>query len=261
MPFAYELINPPSTGMKAVTGWTYIYVLMFNIPGYSSKPFYVGQARGLTQRFNNHQMVTWHVARFGTPPRVYIAGLVRTEIASEAEQNLIVRLRRAGYRLTNTMIVRGGRIVRQDTGYLSEPRETTLRHLSLPSPKESVLLAWQAQFLPADGQRTTVSGSDLHPDEVLAYVETLEYATPAAREVSLAIAKAFDPGFQSAVIDIVPQFKGQHSAKSLYHTLMRMRDVWVFSKGMPPGKVKNYRLTKNHTAAIHKLRKQAAKAS
>lgn len=247
--------------MKAVTGWTYIYVLMFNIPGYSSKPFYVGQARGLTQRFNNHQMVTWHAARFGTPPRVYIAGLVRTEIASEAEQNLIARLRRSGYRLTNTMVVRGGRIVRQDTGRLSEPRETTLHYLSVPSPKESVLLAWQAQFLAADGHRTTVTGSDLNPDEVIAYVETLEYATPAARDVSVVIAKAFDPGFQCAVLDIVPQFKGLYSAKGLYHTLLRMRDVWVFSRGLPPGKVKNYRLTKRHTAAIHKLRKQAAKVS
>lgn len=71
-------------------------MLMFNIPGYPSKPFYVRQARGLTQRFGKHQMITWHVARFGPPPRVYIAGLVRAETADVAEQNLIARLRRAG---------------------------------------------------------------------------------------------------------------------------------------------------------------------
>jgi hypothetical protein len=252
--FAYELINPPATGLKAVPGWTHIYVLMFNIPGYASKPFYVGQARGLTQRFGNHQMITWHAARFGSPPKIYIAGLVRTETADLAEQNLIARLRRAGYRLTNSMVVRAGKIVRQTTAFLTEPRETTLHHLGTPSPRESVLLAWQAQFLPADGQRPTVSGSDLHPDEVLSYVEALEYPTPAARHVSLRIAEAFDPGFQCSVIDIVPEFKGKQSAKNLHHTLMRMRDVWVFSKGLQPGKVKSYRLTKKHTAAVLALR-------
>ncbi len=259
--FPYELINPPATGMKAVPGWTHIYVLMFNIPGYPAKPFYVGQARGLTQRFGSHQMITWHVARFGSPPRVFIAGLVRTETADVAEQNLIARLSRAGYRLTNTMVVRAGKVVRRPTVVLTEPLEATLHHLRTPAPKDSVLLAWQSQFAPTDGQRQTVSGSDLHPDEVMSYAEALEYPTLAARHVSLHIAKSFDPGFQCSVLDIVPEFKGQQSAKNLHHTLMRMRDVWVFSKGLQPGKVKSYRLTKKHRAAVLALRSQSASAS
>jgi hypothetical protein len=40
---------------------------------------------------------------------------------------------------------------------------------------------------------------------------------------------------------------------------MRLRDVWVFSKGLRAGKAKGYRLTKRHTAAVLALRLQYPK--
>ena len=252
--FAYDLINPPASGMKAGAGQTFIYVLMFNIPGHPSKPYYVGQAQGLRQRFGNHQMITWHVARFGSAPRVFIAGLVPSAIADHAEQNLIARLARAGYRLTNTMVQRAGRIVRRPTPFLSEPVEATLHHLNTPPPRGSVFLAWQAQFVPVKGNQRPVTGCELHPDEVLSYVEELGYRSPEAKEVSLELARAFDPGFQGTTLDIVHVFRGRHTAKHLKHTLMRLRDLWVFSKGLQAGRAKGYRLTKRHTAAILALR-------
>ncbi|GAB5079571.1 GIY-YIG nuclease family protein [Arthrobacter sp. AD-310] len=261
MPFAYELINPPASGMNAPAGRTFIYVLMFNISGYPSKPFYVGQARGLTQRFGNHQMITWHVARFGAPPRIFVAGQVPFDAADLAEQNLIARLARAGYRLTNTMVVRAGKIVRRPTPFLTEPREATLHHLNAPAPRDSVFLAWQAQFIPAGGTQRPVSGDELLPEEVLAYIESLEHNTPDAREVSLMIAKAFDPGFQGSTLDIVTAFKGKHSAKHLQHTLMRLRNVWVFRKGLQTERAKGYKLTRRHTAAILALRPMSPKRS
>lgn len=253
VPFAYELINPPAYGMTAATGRTFIYVLMFNIPGYPSKPFYVGQADRLTQRFGNHQMITWHVARFGTPPRIFIAGQVQSDTADLAEQNLIARLARAGYRLTNTMVMRAGKIVRRPTPFLTEPRESTLHHLNTPPPMDSVFLAWQAQFLPATATSRPVSEDELHPDEVLAYVEGLEYNSPAAREVSVLIAKAFDPGFRGSTVNIVREFEGGRPAE-LQRTLMQLRGVWVFSKGLRAGRAKGYRLTKRHTATVLALR-------
>jgi hypothetical protein len=257
VPFAYEIINPPASGMAAPPGRTFIYVLMFNIPGCRSKPFYVGQARGLTQRFGNHQMITWHVARFGAPPRIFIAGLVPSDAADLAEQNLIARLARAGYRLTNTMVVRAGKIVRRPTPFLTESREATLHHLGTPPPQESVFLAWQAQFQPANGIDRPVSGDELLPDEVLAYIEGLAYNSPNAKELSVLIASAFDPGFQTSTVDIVKELQGGHSAKHIQHTLMRLRDVWVFSKGLHAGRAKGYRLTKRHTAAVLALRSSA----
>lgn len=261
MSFTYELINPPATGMTAAAGRTHIYVLMFNIPGYPSKPFYVGQARGLTQRFGNHQMITWHVARFGTPPRIFIAGQVPSDTADLAEQNLIARLARAGYRLTNTMVVRAGKIVRRPTPFLTEPRESTLHHLGTSPPRDSVLLAWQAQFVPASGNHPPVSGDELHPDEVLAYIEGLEYNSPNAKELSLLIAKAFDPGFQGSILNIVRELQDRRqSTKQLQHTLMRLRDVWVFSKGLQKGRAKGYLLTKRHTAAVLALRSRSGSA-
>lgn len=122
MSFAYELVNPPSSGFKAGPGYTFIYVLMFNIPGYPSKPYYVGQAQGLRERFGNHHMITWHVARFESPPRVFIAGRVPADLADQAEQNLITRLTRAGYRLTNTMVQRAARLVKRDNSFLGAQR-------------------------------------------------------------------------------------------------------------------------------------------
>lgn len=179
--------------------------------------------------------------------------------ADLAEQNLIARLARAGYRLTNTMIVRAGKIVRRPTPFLTEPREATLHHLSTPAPRDSVFLAWQAQFIPASGNQRPVSGDELHPDEVLAYVEGLEYSSPAAREVSVLIAKAFDPGFQGSTIDVVQAFQGKHNPGHLQHILMRLRGVWVFRKGLQAGRAKGYRLTRRHTAAILALRSQSPK--
>ncbi|MGR0161193.1 GIY-YIG nuclease family protein [Paenarthrobacter nitroguajacolicus] len=257
MSFAYELINPPASGMNAAAGRTFIYVLMFNIAGYPSKPFYVGQARGLTQRFGNHQMITWHVARFGAPPRIFIAGQVPSAAADLAEQNLIARLARAQYRLTNTMVVRAGKIVRRPTPFLTEPREATLYHLGTPAPRESVFLAWQAQFILASGDQLPVSGDELHPDEVLSYVESLEYNSPDAREVSVLIANAFDPGFQNSIVDVVQAFQGKHKPGDLQNILMRLRDVWVFRKGLQAGRAKGYRLTRRHTAAILALRSRS----
>ena len=99
-----------------------------------------------------------------------------------------------------------------------------------------------------------MTGDELHPEEVLSYIQGLEHASPLAHEVSVTIARAFDPGFQGCSVDLVPLFQGRHSAKQLKHSLMRLRDVWVFSKGMQTGRPKGYRLTKRHTAAVLALR-------
>jgi hypothetical protein len=221
----------------------------------------VGQARALVQRFGNHQMITWHVARFGAPPRIFVAGQVPSDAADLAEQNLMARLARAGYRLTNTMVVRAGKIVRCPTPFLTESREATLHHLSTPAPRDSVFLAWQAQFIPAGRPQRPVSGDELLPEEVLAYIESLDHGTPDAREVSLVIAEAFDPGFQGSALDIVTAFKGKHSAKHLQHTLMRLRNIWVFRKSLQAEKAKGYKLTRRHTAAILALRPRSLKRS
>jgi hypothetical protein len=174
---------------------------------------------------------------------------VPSAAADLAKQNLIARVARAGYRLTNTMVVRAGKIVRRPTPFLTELREAPLQHLSTPAPRDSVFLAWQAQFIPASGDLRPVTGDELHPDEVPSFVGVLEYSSPDARQVSVLIANAFDPGFQGSTVDVVQAFQGKHKPGDLQHILMRLQDVWVFRKGLQAERTKGYRLTRRHTAS------------
>lgn len=99
----YEILNPPAFTKKSRHG-KFIYVLMFNIAGLKTQPYYVGQSSGLTARFGGYPMIMWHLAKFDAPARIWIAGEVKAAQADPAGQDLITELSNAGYLLTNSSI-------------------------------------------------------------------------------------------------------------------------------------------------------------
>lgn len=133
--------------LRPVGGLTHIYVLMFNLSQAPTKPFYVGQAKNPRNRFNNHQMLMWHFAKFGRKADVCVAGLVPDAEASKAEQDLIRLLSLAEYRLLNSVIKDRAMSKRQERYRLREHLEKDIRdYLSVPKKPGSVLLEWQHKW-------------------------------------------------------------------------------------------------------------------
>lgn len=253
MPFPYKILNEPTTGKTAPAGRKFIYVLMFNIDGKTHKPFYVGQTRSLTARFADHQMVTWHAAKFGRPALIWIAGQVKERLADQAEQSLIGSLLRANYRLTNTAIARANRQRQSARAKLSFQHEDTpviLRYLDQPVTGTPVLRTWQAHWEADEGYEMPAAGNELQPAEVMDHIRALDYRSPEGRGLSGLIAAAFDPGWQRSDIDLLTAAKGTWGPKTVHRAGLEIRHIWVFRRGFTAGTVKGFRLTKNQTAAV-----------
>lgn len=131
---------------KIPAGYTAIYILVSNVEGQPNKPFYVGQTSNLQRRFYAHDSVTWHWYNFGTPAKVFIAGVVLNTQANEAEQNLIRHLSLAKHALTNAHVFDNDAYDFQDSNrgkWLHDP----MGYASKPHPRNTALMDWQKQWI------------------------------------------------------------------------------------------------------------------
>lgn len=249
----YELANEPPGGFRPAGGFKYIYVLLFNLDGLTQKPFYVGQTDDLSSRFANHQMIMWHWAKFGRRCRVYIAGWVPADAATEAEMDLIQRLTYARYMLTNR--VTGTRTAnRKQSGFriIELPRANVEDYLRYGYHDGLVLKEWRAVW----GNDLNVWGRGLNPrkasrEAIIAYVDGLAYPTPEARVVSTAIAAAYNPLFRFAEFNLkapggnLPEESIRILKAFDRADLRTLQHVWLFPRNAHTG-LKRFRFTRGH---------------
>lgn len=256
----YELANEPPEGFRPAGGFKYIYVLLFNLDGLAQKPFYVGQTDDLSSRFANHQMIMWHWAKFGRRCRVYVAGWVPANAATEAEMDLIQRLTYARYMLTNTVTgTRGANRKQRGYGIIELPRPDVEYYLRHGTHDGMVLKEWWAVW----GQDLRVWGQGLNPREdarksIVSYVDGLGYPTPEARIVSTAIAAAYNPLFRFAEFNLrapggdLPE-ESVRVLKAFQRSDMRtLQHVWLFPRNAHTG-LKRFRFTRGQEAKLIRL--------
>lgn len=250
----YEIMNPPDFSKKSKDG-KFIYVLMFNVDDDPLRPFYVGQTSRLTRRFNAHEMLIWHLARFDRPAWAYIAGEVPKLDADAAEQDLIARLSRAGYSLINTTITDRGakRIQRGLPAVRVLGREELRQYLHRPKPK--VLDGWREQWA-RPARRFVEIGSQLTTSEVVSYVSSLTYPSKEVRNVSVAIAQLHDSELGYSNIVLSDELKGTPGFGKLHKHLRKLKEVWYFNAHVRPGQPHQFRLTKKHLAKLSASRRE-----
>jgi len=246
---AYEIVNPPAFGKKSQRG-KFIYVLMFNVPGHSPRPFYVGQTSGLTARFGSHAMVMWHLAKFDSPVRIWIAGEVPRMNADAAEQDLITRLTSVGYLLTNKSITMSYTKRTQRQGDMTAMTAEAVReYLATPAPRTTVIAEWANKWrYTASAQ--AVEGSRLTAGQIRAYVASLKYPTEEARNLSLAIAEHHNPGTGHSTVILEDAMRGVPGARKVHKHANSISGIWYFARGIRPEKPHDFRLTKRHLAVI-----------
>lgn len=256
----YKIDNPPDFSRKSKDG-KFIYVLMFNMQGVPPRPFYVGQTSGLTARFSNHEMVTWHHARFDAPVRIYVGGEVLAADADAAEQDLIALLMKAGYFLANTSITdRMAKRIGRSRGNLREmTREEVRAYLSTPLPSLRVLGDWQQRWVRAD-RKYVILGSQLTSAQVVEYVGSLDYPTMEVRNISVAIARLHDAEVGYSKIVLADELKGTPGYGKLHKNLKRLTGVWNFNRYVRPETQHQFRLTFKHLAKATAAAKEQAGA-
>lgn len=247
----YEIINPPAFSKKSRHG-KFIYVLMFNVAGLKSLPYYVGQSSGLTARFGGHAMIMWHLAKFDAPARIWIAGEVKAAQADAAEQDLITRLSDAGYLLTNSTIdmswakrfQRQGGLFHLTAGQVGE-------YLSRNSPRTTVLVGWKRKWEP-EPKKYAAAGAAITLDQVVDYVSELTYESPLVRNVSLAIARHHDPSIGYSRIVFKEAMRGVPGVGKVYNHARKLTWLWFFNRAILPDQLHDFRLTAKHLEELRR---------
>jgi hypothetical protein len=246
---AYEILNSPAFSKKSRHG-KFIYVLMFNVAGLKSSPYYVGQSSGLTARFGGHMMLMWHLAKFDAPAHVWIAGEVPATKADAAEQDLITRLSNAGYLLTNSSIDMSWAKRFQKQGGLLELTNPQIKdYLSRRSVRTAVLSDWKRKWEP-EPPGYVAAGTALTTAQVIDYVSRLTYPSPLVRNVSVAIAEQHDPQIGYSRILFKEAMRGQPGAGKVYSHARKLTGLWYFNRAILPDHLHDFRLTAKHMSEI-----------
>jgi hypothetical protein len=255
----YEIINPPAFSKKSRHG-KFIYVLMFNVAGLKSLPYYVGQSSWLTARFGGHTMIMWHLAKFDAPARIWIAGEVTASQADAAEQDLITKLSSAGYLLTNSSIdMSWAKRVQRHGGLFQLTAAQAREYLSRDSPRTTVLVDWKRKWEPAPPKYAS-AGAALTRDQVVDYVSELPYESPLVRNVSLAIAQHHDSRIGYSRLVFKEAMRGVPGAGKVYNHARKLTWLWYFNRAILPDKLHDFRLTAKHLDELRlHLQKEAAR--
>lgn len=245
----YEILNPPAFSKKSRHG-KFIYVLMFNVAGQKSVPYYVGQSSGLSSRFGGHQMIMWHFAKFDVPAHIWIAGEIPAAKADAAEQDLINRLSDVGYLLTNSAISISWVKRYQKEGGLSGLTAGQIRsYLGRNLSRTRVLSEWTQKWIPAP-PGYVAAGVTLARSQVVDYVSGLEYPSSLVRNVSVAIAEHHDPTIGYSRIIFKEAMRGVPGAGKVYNHARKLTGIWFFNRAILPDHLHDFRLTARHLAAI-----------
>lgn len=248
----YEILNPPAFSKKSRHG-KFIYVLMTNVNGQNSVPYYVGQSSGLTARFGGHQMIMWHFAKFDAPAHIWIAGEVPAAKADAAEQDLITRLSDVGYLLTNSAISSSRAKRYQKLGGLfSLTADQVKSYVGRNLSRTRVLTEWTQKWIPA-APGYVAAGAALTTSQVLDYVAGLEYPSSPVRSVSIAIAKNHDPTIGYSRIIFKEAMWGTPGAGKVYNHARKLTGIWFFNRAILADHLHDFRLTARHLAATKTL--------
>lgn len=127
----------PETPSQSSPERAFIYMILLNSPSLSSnKPFYIGFTANLDKRLSNHSAIKWHLNQFASPPKIWIAGSVRLEVATQAVEDLKKRLGKQDVLFYGNVLHHGHKRIEQFT------QNEVQAYASSPLKAEGEIVQW-----------------------------------------------------------------------------------------------------------------------
>jgi predicted GIY-YIG superfamily endonuclease len=281
------LLLKPMTGMIASPDRVFIYVLMLNVEGVSSKPFYVGYTNNLEKRLMKHSAILWHHKKFKTPPKVWVIGTVHAKNSAAAARSLKLSLLNSGH----VFYVRAQEKIREEhvdgwenilwnhqklTTSISEYSEASLKtYFAQKLEAESLVMPWFEQWRVKTTAKTKSERKESEENQedvdekmgaaidnpisskVKSFILKRRYASNAALTTARKLANSYNYETGYAVVRFRGSSDSQKNAMRLTDAKRTIHEIsadWKLETTLSTQSIMRFTLTLTARKAISKIR-------
>lgn len=217
-----------------------IYILCLDVAdGTLNKPFYIGAAKNIAQRFTNHKEASWHYKTFQRPVQVVVIGSVPDGLENKAMADLRKVLVGQGFRFFPNNL----------------NKSLTEKYVHDSSSTVYDLTNWGKQYKLLNSKTVTKTNRNIEAASTITvgqletFINSQEFLDTETLNTALKIARKFNSDEGCSKI-VFTNIKNKDDVVSLQKTLNKLRFIWTPQYKLKPYSVNEYRLTRTVLRSI-----------